>query len=129
MDTHANISRSDWIDLKRTELEYPFSRRTVWKWVPDRKIWRISDEYATAAIRLLREHFEVRDLSNEEKKEEKKSSTHNADAYTVLYLLLNAPEELIKAAYRCLAMLYHPDRGGDVTRMQALNRAYEELGR
>lgn len=31
----------------------------------------------------------------------------------------------IKAAYRRLAAEHHPDRGGDQTRMAAINRAFE----
>jgi curved DNA-binding protein CbpA len=49
------------------------------------------------------------------------------DAYAVLHLLPTAPPELIKAAYRCLAMIHHPDRGGDTEAMQRINSAYAGL--
>ena len=43
----------------------------------------------------------------------------------------DTPEELIdeilKRHYRILAMKYHTDRGGDNTKMAALNAAYEVL--
>jgi curved DNA-binding protein CbpA len=35
--------------------------------------------------------------------------------------------EVIRAAYKALAMLYHPDLGGDPNAMVALNQAYETL--
>jgi hypothetical protein len=47
--------------------------------------------------------------------------------YTTLHLLPSAPPELIKAAYKCLAMKCHPDHGGSNKAMQELNAAYETL--
>jgi len=44
-----------------------------------------------------------------------------------LHLLPDAPAELIKAAYRELAKLNHPDKGGDTARMQELNEAFRLL--
>jgi hypothetical protein len=48
-------------------------------------------------------------------------------AHATLFVAPDAPIEVIRAAYKALAMLYHPDLGGDLERMVALNRAYEEL--
>jgi hypothetical protein len=44
-----------------------------------------------------------------------------------LHLLPDAPPELIKAAYKTLAMKFHPDHGGDTRRMQELNEAFRLL--
>jgi hypothetical protein len=45
-----------------------------------------------------------------------------------LYLARGAPVEVVKAAYKALAMKYHPDRpGGSVERMQRINAAIGEL--
>jgi curved DNA-binding protein CbpA len=42
--------------------------------------------------------------------------------------LPSAPPELIRAAFKCLATIFHPDKpGGDDERMKAINRAYEKL--
>lgn len=49
------------------------------------------------------------------------------DPYTVLGLLPGAPLALVKAAYRALATLHHPDVGGDTERMKQINAAYERL--
>jgi DnaJ-domain-containing protein 1 len=51
------------------------------------------------------------------------------DAYTTLHLLPSAPPEVVKAAYRALAQLHHPDRGGDEEKMKRVNLAYEALCR
>jgi hypothetical protein len=48
--------------------------------------------------------------------------------YAVLYLLPDAPPEVVKAAYRALASKYHPDvPGGDAEAMAQLNAAVEEI--
>jgi hypothetical protein len=44
-------------------------------------------------------------------------------AYHALHLLPTAPPELVTAAYRALAQLHHPDRGGDAAAMVQLNQA------
>jgi hypothetical protein len=50
-------------------------------------------------------------------------STHHAK----LYVTPEAPPEVIRAAYKALAMLYHPDRGGDGVKMREVNEAFESL--
>jgi len=50
-----------------------------------------------------------------------------AEAFEVLHLRESAPPELIDAARRCLAKLNHPDVGGDLRQMQAVNAAYDTL--
>jgi hypothetical protein len=52
-----------------------------------------------------------------------------ASPYDVLWLRPGAPPELVRAAYRALAQLHHPDRGGDHETMVAINRAFDALGR
>lgn len=50
------------------------------------------------------------------------------DPYEVLQVRPGAESEVIRAAYRVLARKYHPDLGGDATRMVALNDAWDVLG-
>jgi curved DNA-binding protein CbpA len=47
--------------------------------------------------------------------------------WATLYLVPGAPTEVIKAVYRALSQKYHPDRGGDVARMQEINAAMAAL--
>ncbi|MBA3247310.1 MAG: J domain-containing protein [Pyrinomonadaceae bacterium] len=49
------------------------------------------------------------------------------ELYARLHLLPSAPAELIKAAYRELAKLNHPDKGGNEEAMKLLNEAYAKL--
>ena len=53
------------------------------------------------------------------------------DLYSVLNVSSGAPHEVIRAAYRVMAKLHHPDttKGGadDSSRMALINKAYEVL--
>ncbi|MEJ7578657.1 MAG: DnaJ domain-containing protein [Pyrinomonadaceae bacterium] len=45
-----------------------------------------------------------------------------------LFLLPSASDELVKAAYKCLAMKFHPDKqGGDEEQIKRINDAYQRL--
>jgi curved DNA-binding protein CbpA len=50
------------------------------------------------------------------------------DYYEVLQVHPRAESEVIRAAYRTLARKYHPDLGGDPSRMIAINDAWDVLG-
>jgi curved DNA-binding protein CbpA len=57
----------------------------------------------------------------------------NDDLYSVLGVLPDAEDVVIRSAYRALAQRYHPDKSGDNSgyakeRMTSINRAYEVLG-
>jgi hypothetical protein len=48
--------------------------------------------------------------------------------YQQLCLVENAPIEVVRAAKKALALLYHPDRaGGDLHKMQSINNAADEI--
>ncbi len=57
----------------------------------------------------------------------KKSRPKAGDPYVTLHLLPSAPPEVVKAAYKALAMKHHPDKGGDTEAMQQINDAYKQL--
>ncbi|PFH32389.1 hypothetical protein BESB_017070 [Besnoitia besnoiti] len=48
--------------------------------------------------------------------------------YDLLQLSRDASRDTVKKAYRQLALLWHPDKGGSVQRFQALTAAFEVLG-
>jgi len=51
-----------------------------------------------------------------------------SDPYVTPHLLPSAPPEVVKAAYKALATLHHPDKpGGDDERMRVINDAYRRL--
>jgi hypothetical protein len=45
--------------------------------------------------------------------------------YQTLYLLPNAPPEVIKATYKALAKIHHPDANGNNEKMIQINPAFE----
>jgi len=49
------------------------------------------------------------------------------EAYRFMGLSSNASPEDVKGAYRKLSLKYHPDRGGDLVKMQKLNVARETI--
>jgi hypothetical protein len=49
------------------------------------------------------------------------------DAAKILSLVGDVTPEIVKMAYRRASSKYHPDKGGSVEMMQAVNQAYEEL--
>jgi hypothetical protein len=120
------------------------------KWDSDRKMWTITPAYIDDAVRLLEQYFHVVDLREEKAKaereqrereqehqqqqeQERQREQHEREQryrhgpYATLHLQPTAPPELIHSAWRCLAKLYHPDHGGNLSQMQKLNAAYEEL--
>jgi DnaJ-like protein len=50
------------------------------------------------------------------------------DYYSILGAAKTASQEEIEHRYKRLAMLHHPDRGGDAEEMKAINEAYRVLG-
>lgn len=49
------------------------------------------------------------------------------DPYLELEISIDATEEEIKAQYRALAMIHHPDKGGDEEKFKRIKEAYEIL--
>ncbi len=47
--------------------------------------------------------------------------------HAVLFVTVDAPPEVVKAAYRALAQKYHPDHGGDAEEFRRVDAAYKEL--
>jgi hypothetical protein len=47
--------------------------------------------------------------------------------YSLLYVLPTAPWEVVRAAYKALVVMHHPDHGGDEEVLKRINRAYTEL--
>ena len=47
--------------------------------------------------------------------------------YAALFVTEDAPLEVIRAAYKALAVIFHPDHGGTAQQMVELNNAYTEI--
>ena len=51
----------------------------------------------------------------------------NKNTHAVLYLIEGAPPEVVRASYRALSKIHHPDVGGDRIRFEEINEAYKKL--
>jgi hypothetical protein len=118
-------------------LCFPFDRRIVTElkhripaharaYDASSKIWTVRCVYATVAIQLLLGIFPDAVIEEPGRRAEPQPD-RGGDHFAALHLWETAPAELIETAYRTLARLYHPDRGGDVLAMQRINAAYGAL--
>lgn len=109
--------------VDRFKNDVPAHART---YVPETKTWLFESAYAARAIHLLTERFPDAHIENAPGPRLATDSDHESE-YLTLFVIPAAPPEVVKAAYRALSKLYHPDKGGDVTAMQRINDAYERL--
>jgi hypothetical protein len=107
------------------ELVPPHSRR----YDPADRAWYVARAYGDEIRRLLEAVFLDVEIGHERSAYTPPSNSTPATSYTVLHLQPSAPPELVEAAFKCLSKLYHPDRGGDTEKMQALNEAVSILRR
>jgi hypothetical protein len=99
------------------------------RWQPSSKSWRILPEgqlYVMDWLTVCRDQFSAEVTWGKAKPHARPSPKPAPDPFAALYLLPSAPVEVVKAAYRALATLHHPDHGGDVEKMKIINAAYSE---
>lgn len=97
---------------------------------PRHKSWMIGPEYVDLAVEILLEHFPDAEVPRRARKYGTAGGGGSASShFQVLHLLPTAPPELIGAAYRCLAKIHHPDKGGDSSIMRRLTEAHDALAR
>ena len=58
---------------------------------------------------------------------ETSDKTYSYSPYSILYVTKEAPDCVIKAAYKALVFKYHPDRGGDAEEFQKVKAAYDKI--
>jgi len=97
---------------------------------PDTKAWRFWGGYETVAASLLLDRFPGTEIPGRPGSYGNTQAQHASSNYfDTLHLKPTAPPELVDAAYRCLAKLHHPDKGGDPDIMRALTEAHHALAR
>ena len=105
-----------WLESLKSAV--PYDARD---WDPTSRTWEVAADYVTFTLRLSRTVFgHIAEVAR---------FTDDAppDAYRVLHLRETAPPELVESAFRCLAKLEHPDRGGTDDGMRALTAARDAL--
>jgi hypothetical protein len=91
------------------------------KWSPEDRKWYFKDDVidivAFLAVAHCGRYVHVESLEEDAP----------VEAYAALHLLPSAPGDLVKAAYRIMSKLHHPDTGGTTREMQRVNEAYRRL--
>jgi hypothetical protein len=107
--------------------DIPFNRRS---YDPDTKAWRFWGGYEDLAIALLLECFPDANIPRGTRTGgAAPTRTAGNDHFATLHLLPSAPIQVVKAAYRALAKLHHPDVNGDTATMRRLTEAHDTLSR
>lgn len=107
----------DVIDAFKDELPN-YSRA----WLKEERAWRISQDRFPDAQRILENYgyhiFQPKPIS---------ALVVTTDDHKTLFVAADAPHEVVRAAYRALAKIHHPDIGGDPKKMQEINEAWRRL--
>ena len=100
-------------------------------WNDDEKVWVVNYSYEEEILILCSKHF-----NNVQKYGKKRlgvsPSAQSLPEYKTLFLIPNAPKEVVLAAYRALSHLYHPDvnKSPDATtKMKEINIAKDKIMR
>jgi hypothetical protein len=88
------------------------------KWDAVEKVWIVSYVYLPNVIGMLNKYFD--EVSNDIIEDQKLSLL--PDPYAVMFLLPEAPSELVKFAYRLLSIEWR-----SVVKIEVLNQAYEQI--
>ncbi len=146
------LTIAGWDDAARTaELRFAYNKRfhiylkaglkplSYRHWDSVKKRWRVHAAKLPEVVLVASRWFQHVDYSElpgpvqvtiaaaKNKREVVVVPKDTASAHEVLFILPDAPREVIDAAYKALARMHHPDQGGDEEKMQRINRAYEEL--
>jgi hypothetical protein len=133
----STIPRATYSGSGDVALRFPFDARLVEllkseipayarSYDPAEKTWTVAADYAALAVDLLRQRFPDARIERPGTRPHS-APTGSSRPFAVLHLLPTAPPELIEGAYKILARLHHPDRGGSTEAMQALNEARDAL--
>ena len=130
-----NTSDTDlWADAK-TDLKRSFNHGSGLRYDGDEREWTLP-RYAVERLQrwadawASQQEWDAAPCNGQQRRSERHQDAPAApltEAYATLHLLPSAPPELVTAAYRTLAQLHHPDRGGDTGAMIVINRAVEIL--
>ena len=94
-----------------------------------RDMYRENEELRRRAEEFQRRyaHSQNRQREDEYQRSYPGATGSSTGWFAALFVTPSAPFEVIEAAYKALARLYHPDNGGDTAKMQEVNAAYAAL--
>lgn len=97
------------------------------EWLPEMKVWHVSARAARDAIALARSWFDVVQEVPFRRAASGAGASLARGPHADLHVLESAPWPVVEAAYKALARLNHPDRGGSTAAMQKINAAFAQL--
>lgn len=108
------------------------------KFIQDGNYWLINIRALTRVAHYGKRCFDQVDLEEIPKSWRKnislddqdglgKDGSNKIDPYSILYLLPSAPRKLVEKAYKILADIHHPDKGGDVEKFLEIKKAYDKI--
>jgi hypothetical protein len=112
------------------KLSIPFSHRSF---DAERRTWKVYPPYVEALGQCVWRFFDGVEWLTPDQNRSSAASLEEVRRcfpdHTLLHLLPDAPEGVVHAAYRALALQHHPDRAGADAHqtMVRLNLAYERL--
>ena len=114
----------------------PYSYR---KWSPDEQAWLFHWHWLGPVVQAAKKNFETVDYSDLPTAWQMRAAGavggveldlagFPVDPFQALHVTEDAPWEVIRAAYKALAAMYHPDvEGGDRASFERVDRAYRQL--
>ena len=112
---------TDYVDDLKGELP-----RFARQWDENLKMWRLAAGFVGCALEIAGRYFEPAD-DGDTGANGRGSPVQASEPWATLWLLPGAPPQVVKAAYRALARIHHPDVGGCTERMKAINGAFETI--
>jgi hypothetical protein len=107
----------------RNQAVYNFQR----KWLPDQRQWWFKADAEATMLYLAERYCGSMQHVQENSNVAPAMPAEKVEAYRTLHLLPSAPDEVVKAVYRALSKIHHPDMGGRTSDMQGINEAFERL--
>ena len=108
--------KAAWVSTVKAEI--PSYARS---WDGDSKMWTVAEPYVERVIAICHRYGSV--AVNDLRKPVRAQVTQRDWAESMFSAI---PPHLHKDVYRKLALVLHPDQGGDVTTMQQLTRAWDK---
>lgn len=117
-----------WIILSEAAAELEqYLQRMITRFSADVVVEVIEEEEAKSARADFNERRKSSSKEQRQSLFDRRFEMTFQKACRTLFVTPTAPSEVIQGAYRALAKLHHPDRGGDERMMRVINDAYEIL--
>lgn len=125
------ILKTDYIEDFVEDLKEMVSWR--WRsWNTRLRCWTVDEEACGPVLKALKRHYDyvVESWTQSHaapQTHSRRDSNGSHDLWRRLHLAPDAPRKVVDAAFRALASIHHPDRGGNAKEMVEINVAYEKI--